>query len=97
MKRKKQKQTIPFFRRRYTIEGAVPERLYKQLREKRLFTSDVKQSGDVITLDISILNAKALERLCKENGYSITRVTDGDAVKALRRIKHRPALLITLC
>ena len=97
MIRKKQKQTIPFFRRRYTIEGAVPERLYKQLREKRLFTSGVKQSGDVITLDISILNAKALERMCKENGYSITRVTDGDAVKALRRIKHRPALLITLC
>lgn len=97
MKSAKTKQSITFFRRQYTISTEQPERLFKQLKDQHINPTDIQETNNEINLSVSILNCKAIVRLCKENSYSIVRVKDGDAIKALRRFKHRPALLISLC
>lgn len=96
MKSKKKKHTIPFFRRQYTVSAEQPQKLFKQLKDQHVNATDIQETKAEIRLCVSILNCRALVRLCKENGYAIKRVEDGDGVAAVRRIKHRPALLISL-
>ena len=90
-------QTIPFFKRQYVVSDQSSIRFFKQLKEKRINATDMRRSGDELLLCVSIFDCKALERLCEENGYSIRKYKDGDAIRAAGRIKHRPALIIGLC
>ena len=93
---KRQNKGTPFICRRYEIKGDNFALFYKALRSKGIHPRKMHEKGDTVYLLLSAVYDKQLKKLCDEIGYICKTKDEGDVIKAAKRLKKRPALIISL-
>ena len=96
MSRKKADGVIPFFKVSYRISGDDPQKLYKLLKAKKLRAQGICERGNGVYLRLPFYDAKRFVKACGQIGLEFEKIREGDAVRAAKRLLHRPGLIIGL-
>ena len=96
MRKTQKRRYVPFLKISYKVRGGSFSRLYKLIKSERLHAENVCEQNSEITANIPFYSCKRFERICAECGCESERLEDGDIVKAVKWVLHRPALFIGL-
>ncbi len=96
MRNKRTKTAVSFFRCGYKITGSSYSKLYKVIKSSRLNAADMNEKSGKLYLTVPFYNSRCLRNICKANGYEIEKTSYGDAIRAVKRMIRRPALILGL-
>lgn len=85
---------IPFFKTAYEVKCDNAQKLYKLIDEYDLPASSIRQQGEKVLLNLPFYSSGYFERICTQNGFNVKKLRDGDVVRMVKRLIHRPGLII---
>ena len=93
---KRHSNKTPFMCRSYEIKCDNIQVFYKALRSEKIYPRQMQEKNGTVYLTLSGIYDKQIKKICSDLGYICETKCEGDIIRAAKRLKKRPALIISL-